>query len=273
MKVNHNDADNGAPIDDLVLSANLGFLWTEVPLCDGIGRAAAAGFTAVECHQPFAQTAEAVGSALVNAGLSMVSLNTGVGDQANGELGLAAVPGREEDARALIDQAVEYAAAINGRFVSVLSGRTGRTGDAETTFRNNLEYAAGRAADAGLGILIEPLNTGMADDYHLVHTAAAAETVRAVDAPNLRVMADTFHVMTMEGRLDSIAEHLDVIGHIQISGWPDRAEPDHGIDFAEWVPALIADGYAGAFGAEYNPKDTVEAGLAWLDTWPKGINR
>ena len=35
-------------------SANLGFLWKDLALPDAIHRAAAAGFDAVECHEPYA---------------------------------------------------------------------------------------------------------------------------------------------------------------------------------------------------------------------------
>jgi hydroxypyruvate isomerase len=37
----------------LRFSANLGFLWTELPLPAAIMAAAKAGFDAVECHWPF----------------------------------------------------------------------------------------------------------------------------------------------------------------------------------------------------------------------------
>jgi hydroxypyruvate isomerase len=201
----------------------------------------------------------------------MVSLNTGVGDPEAGELGLAAVPGRASDARALIDQAVEYAAEINCRWISVVAGRTGRTEDAEITYRENLTYAAVRAGDAGLGVLIEPLNTTMADDYHLVRLSDGAETIRAIGAPNLRLMADTFHVMMMERELGPVADVIDLVGHIQISGWSDRGEPDRSpdqiIDFDTWLPDTVERGYEGPFGAEYKPRGPIDHGLSWLEPW------
>jgi hydroxypyruvate isomerase len=253
------------------LSANLGFLWTDRPLADGIAAAGQAGFDAVECHQPFEQPIGDVKAALAETGLELITLNTGVGDPDAGELGLTALPGRESEARELIDQAVEYAAAVGCRNVSVVGGRTGRTDEAEDTYRANLAYAAERAATNGVGVLIEPLNSVMADDYHLVHMADGVETIKAVGADNLRLMADTFHVMTMEGALDEVEAHLAYVGHIQISGWPDRAEPDSSpdqtIDFSTWLPSMVAAGYRGPFGAEYSPRDGVEAGLGWLQAW------
>ena len=79
-------------------SANLGFLWTDRPLPDAIHAAHAAGFDAVECHWPYDIPADQVHAALQATGLPMLGLNTRRG--APGENGLAALPGREADARA-----------------------------------------------------------------------------------------------------------------------------------------------------------------------------
>ena len=81
-------------------SANLGFLWNDRPLPDAIHAAAAAGFDAVECHWPYDTPAAGVTAALTETGLPMLGLNTRRGNV--GENGLAALPGREPDARAAI---------------------------------------------------------------------------------------------------------------------------------------------------------------------------
>ncbi|HSG95556.1 MAG TPA: TIM barrel protein, partial [Afifellaceae bacterium] len=96
----------------LPISANLGFLWTDRPLADRIHAAKAAGFDAVECHWPYDEPTADVRAALAETGLPMVGLNTRPGDLAAGEFGLAALPGREAEARAAIDDAVNYARAI-----------------------------------------------------------------------------------------------------------------------------------------------------------------
>lgn len=249
-------------------SANLGFLWTDRPLPAAIEAAGHAGFDAVECHMPYAHTAHEIGSALERAGLRMVSLNTRLGDR-DGDFGLAAIAGREGEARELIDEAVEYAAAIDCPNVSVVAGKSGRTEAAEATYRENLAYAAQRAAALGRTILIEPLNTSVADDYHLVNIAAAVATVNAVGADNLKIMVDCFHSRMMDGDLGEVFQlawpHL---GHIQISAYPDRGEPVGGeIDFHTLLPRLAAEGWDAPFGAEYTPRTNIDDGLAWLEPW------
>lgn len=253
--------------DMMVISANLGFLWTDLPLPNAIRAAGDAGFDAVECHMPYDTPADEVRLALSETGLSMVSLNTRTGDHPD-DFGVAALPGRQQLAKQYIDEAIEYAAAIDCRAVSIVAGKSGRTTEAETVYRSNLAYAAERAAGDGIGVLIEPLNTDVAADYHLVSADAGVETIAAVGASNLKLMVDCFHISVMDGALKPVFERVvDHIGHVQFASIPDRSEPDRGsTDYAQLLPWIAGLGYDGAFGAEYNPATTVEAGLGWLDT-------
>jgi hydroxypyruvate isomerase len=250
------------------ISANLGFLWTDLDLPDAIRAAGAAGFDAVECHMPYAFPTAEVRAALDETGLEMVSLNTRIGEE-DGDLGMAAMPGREDLARSYIDQAIDYAAAIGCPNVSVVAGRTGRTDKAQLTYVENLTYAAKQAATHGITVLIEPLNTDVAADYHLVNIDKGLETIDAVGASNLKLMIDCFHTHKMDGDLMPVFERaMPHVGHVQFSSYPDRAEPDHGsIDYSVLIPWLVETGYAGPFGAEYTPAGDIEAGLSWLAAW------
>ena len=121
-------------------SANLGFLWTELRLPDAIRAAANAGFAAVECHWPYDTPAQKIKAALTETGLPMLGLNTYRGDIANGDNGLSALPDRVDEARAAIDQAITYAAAINCSAVHVMTGFANGP-DANNCFIENLKYA------------------------------------------------------------------------------------------------------------------------------------
>ena len=103
-------------------SANLGFLWTDRSLPDAIRAAKTAGFDAVECHWPYDIPAEEVKAALIETGLTMLSLNTRRGDVTAGDNGLSAIPGREDEARTAIDEAIAYANAIGTPNVHVMAG-------------------------------------------------------------------------------------------------------------------------------------------------------
>lgn len=249
------------------LSANLGMLFTELPLPEAIRAAHRAGFDAVECHWPYATAAGALRRALRETGLPMLSLNTAPGDREAGEFGLAALPGREAEARAATARAVGHAVRIGARAVHVMAGITGGGAAAEATFRANLLHACTLAAPHGLGVLIEPINRRDVPGYHLSRAAHAARIIGELAQPGLRLIFDCYHMAITEGELLPLFHHLlPVIGHVQIAALADRGEPDAGVpDYTRLLPAMRAAGYEGYFGAEYRPRqgDTV-SGLGWM---------
>lgn len=235
-------------------------------MCDGIRAAAKAGFAAVECHFPYDIPTAEVLSALNETGLPMLGLNTQPGNKEAGDFGLAAVPGREEQARGYIDEAVTYASAIGCANVHVMAGRTDGGDAAESAYRENLAYACAAAAGHGLGVLIEPINHRDVPGYHLASVEAARATLDAVGADNLKVMYDCYHLQIMQGDVCArLAASLDIVGHVQFAAPHDRGEPDAGeLDYGYVFDAIDAMGYQGFLGAEYKPRSTTEAGLGWL---------
>ncbi len=253
----------------LRFSANLGFLWTELALPDAIRRAKAAGFDAVECHWPYAVAAAEVKAALDETGLPMVGLNTRRGRSHGGnpvDNGLSAIPGREAEARAAIDEAFEYGAKIGAGKVHVMAGKAFGIEGAAETFAANLAYACDVAARHGMGVLIEPLNHRDAPDYFLIGLKRTAEIVARVARPELSIMFDCYHLQITGGDLiENFKAHRGTIGHVQIAAVPSRAEPDDGeIAYDRLLPMLEEAGYDGFVGAEYKPATTTDAGLGWL---------
>ena len=243
-------------------SANLGFLWTELSLPDAIRRAKAAGFEAVEMHWPYETPDEDIVAALDETGLPLLGLNTVRGDVAAGENGLAAVKGREEEARAAILQAIDYAHAVDAGAVHVMAGRFGD----EETFIANLRFAAEEARDLGKTILIEPLNSRDAPDYFLSEVEHAAEIIIRTGASNVRIMFDAYHVQIMQGDLTRRLEALmPFVGHIQFAAVPSRAEPDEGeVCYQRFLHTVDDMGWSGFIGAEYKPRTTTDEGLGWM---------
>ncbi|SQJ24069.1 Hydroxypyruvate isomerase [Serratia rubidaea] len=103
-------------------AANLSMMFTELPFLDRFAAAADAGFKAVEFLFPYDYPAEQLAEQLCQHGLQQVLFNTAPGDAAAGEWGLAALPGREAEARADIDRALEYALALGCPNVHVMAG-------------------------------------------------------------------------------------------------------------------------------------------------------
>lgn len=248
-------------------SANLGFLWAELPILDAIRAAKTAGFDAVECHWPFETPAAEVRAVLDETGFQMLGLNTARGDVSSGENGLSALPGRVDDARTAIDEAISYASAIGCEAVHVMAGFASGQ-DAHKTFVANLRYACEKAAPQGITILIEPLNRYDAPGYFLTTTAQAINLINTVNAPNLKLMFDCYHVQLMEGDLThKLTNLMPHIGHIQFASVPDRGPPNTGeLNYDYIFDAISSLGYNKPLGAEYKPKVPTHETLSWLNS-------
>ncbi len=246
-------------------SANLGFLWAERRLPEAIRAARAAGFDAVELHWPYDTPAAEVARALRETGLRCLSLNTRRGDVKRGENGLAALPGREAEARAAIDEALAYGAEIGAGAVHVMAGLASGPA-AHAAFLGNLAYACEAAKRLAMGVLIEPLNRHDAPGYFLRTTGQAAAILDEVGHEALRLLFDCYHVQRTEGDPSHrLRDLFPRIGHIQIASAPDRGAPDHGeIDYACVFDLLERLGYDRPIGAEYKPEGATEATLGWL---------
>ncbi|MCL4144081.1 UNVERIFIED_CONTAM: hypothetical protein GTU68_000715 [Idotea baltica] len=247
-------------------SANLGFLWTDLPLPDAIRAAKASGFHAVECHWPYDVPVSEVKAALEDTGLPMLGLNTRRGNVEAGDSGLCALPGREDEALAAITEAVEYAAAIGAGAIHVMAGNA-EGNNAHQVFVQNIRVATKLASDSGIDILIEPLNRFDAPKYFLKNTEQARDIIKEVAAPNLKLMFDCYHVGRTEGDVvGRLRDLLPFIGHIQFASVPDRGIPDHGeVDYQKVFAEIAALGWIKPLGAEYKPIGDTAATLHWLD--------
>ena len=252
-------------------SANLGFLWNDLPSPLAIEKAAASGFDAVEFHWPYEYDATEIACALKASGLPAIGINAPCGNLANGDFGLAALAGRENEARTAFDLALDYAAVIGCPNIHMLAGKIAHNESSDAVFAANLEYACGRAEDAGVTVLIEPINVLDVPAYYLNTVSHALEIVELVSAPNLKIMFDCFHVAKM-GRdvLHDFEAALPKVGHVQFAGVPDRGEPDSGtVDFGDVLKQMAAMGWTGYFGAEYRPANATEPELRWLSNYQK----
>lgn len=243
-------------------SANLGFLWTDRSLADGIRAAKAAGFHAVECHFPYEEPIEDVQKALSDTELTMLGLNTIRGPL---NAGMAALPDSIAEARQAIDQAFRYGSEIKALNVHVMAGKV--EGElAENTYLDNLKYASDIAANHNMSVLIEPLNPYDMPGYFLRDTVHACELLDRLKLSNVKLMFDCYHVGRTEG--DVIARFnacLPHIGHIQFASVPDRGPPDQGVvNYHDAFATIDASGWGLPLGAEYKVTRDTESTLDWL---------
>ena len=214
----------------LRFSANLGFLWKELALPDAIAAAAKYGFDAVECHWPFEVPSIEIKYALSQTNLKMIGLNTRLGNIEAGDFGVAACFGREDEAFGYIEEAVAYAGEIGASAVHVMAGRTDGSSRAETTYRHALAYAANKAAQHDIVILIEPINQRDVPGYHLSTVEAGIATIESLGMNNLKLMFDCYHIQIMQG---------DIIRRIAVAAPFGNSIYDHHSTSADYIDCSL----------------------------------
>jgi hydroxypyruvate isomerase len=240
------------------LCANLTMLFNEVPFLDRFAAAAKAGFRGVEYLFPYEYDKQTLADALNKNGLVQVLHNMPAGNWAAGERGIGCHPQRVAEFKENVDRAIDYATALNCKQVNCLAGIRPPHADpldARETFIRNLQYAAPKFKDAGIKLLIEPINT--------------VDIIKAVGSDNLFLQYDIYHMQIMEGDLArGIENNLALIPHMQLADNPGRHEPGTGeINFPWLFKHIDSIGYSGWIGCEYKPATTTGAGIGWASPY------
>mmetsp|Transcript_82428 Transcript_82428/g.267034 ORF Transcript_82428/g.267034 Transcript_82428/m.267034 type:complete len:267 (+) Transcript_82428:96-896(+) len=251
------------------LSANLSFMFREVPFLRRFRAAAACGFRAVEFMFPgdggYEHAAGAVRSELGACGLQQVLINGPAGNWAAGERGLGGLPGREAEWQAAVRTALSYARELSCGHVHLMAGLQ-QHGAREATLVERLRWASGQAAEAGVCLCVEPLNARDFPGYLVPDTATALRVLEAVGRPECcRLQLDLYHLQVSEGDLsEAIRRLLPYAAHVQIANPPGRHEPGVGeVHFPPLLELLDSLGYEGHVGCEYRPSVGTEQSLAW----------
>ena len=254
-------------------AANLTMLYNELPFLDRFAAAAKSGFKAVEFLFPYDFAAQEIAQRLKDNGLQLVLHNLPAGNWAGGERGIACHPDRVGEFRDGVQQALDFAAALNPPQLNALAGIAPAgvsEADARQTLVGNLRFAAGKLGERGIKLLMEPINTFDIPGFFVNRTAQALAIMDEVGSSNLYLQYDIYHAQRMEGELAAtLKQHLARIGHIQLADNPGRNEPGTGeIAYRFLFDQLDALGYRGHIGCEYKPKDSgpggTDAGLGWV---------
>jgi hydroxypyruvate isomerase len=256
-------------------AANLSMLWPELDVYDRFSAAADAGFTRVEILFVHTLDVGRIEQQLRDLNLSLVLFDPSPGDWEAGERGLACNPARQVEFQRTLDDALRTARRLGVRRLNVLTGiPTPEVGpDAvHETLVTNFRWAAPRAADSGVTLLVENINPTDFPGYHIRSVERAADLVRAVGAPNVRVQFDQYHVGMVGGDARALLrEYVTLVDHVQIADVPGRHEPGTGQQpIREFLSDLDGVGYTGAVGLEYRPSGATPAALAWLPPDQRG---
>lgn len=253
-------------------AANLSMLYTQLPFMERFGAAAADGFPAVEYISPYDEAPEAIAAELERHGLVQALFNLPAGNWGAGERGVGCLPDRVEEARKGVDMAIRYGKALGCNKINCLAGIAPKGIDRDVlkaTLIDNLKYAAPRLADAGIKLLLEPINLRDIPGFFISTTDHAEAILDAVGSDNVFIQYDIYHTQVMQGDLIATFERLQPrIGHVQLADNPGRHEPGTGeINYPNVLSALDRLGYDGFVGCEYKPAGGTSEGLSWIEPY------
>jgi hydroxypyruvate isomerase len=250
-------------------AANLSMLYGEVDFLERFAQAAEDGFQAVEYMFPYDYPKDELSERLERHGLQQVLHNLPAGDWAAGERGIAVLPDRVGEFQDGVGRAIEYATALGCKQVNCLAGIP--TGGLDPklvreTLVENLRFAAEKLGAAGIGLLVEAVNTRDIPGFYVSGTQQTLELIEDTGSANIAVQYDLYHMQIMQGDLaPTLERHLSRIGHLQVADNPGRHEPGTGeINYPFLFDFIDRLGYAGWIGCEYKPRASTREGLGWV---------
>ncbi|OTG71972.1 hydroxypyruvate isomerase [Acinetobacter sp. ANC 4169] len=254
------------------LAVNLSMIFTEVPLLERFALAQAHGFQHVEIQFPYELSIEQIQTQLTLHDLSLCLINVPAGDLMQGGNGLAGVPGQEIEFHHALEQAIQYATALNVPSVNILAGKQPLDADllpCLNTLANNLKLACCMLAAHNIQPVFEMINSTDMPRFLVQNIAQAQEMLEAVQHPALKMQYDCYHMAMMgEDVLQGLKENIQDIGHIQFADCPGRHQPDTAqIQYAEIFQWLNQSTYNGFTAAEYRPQAHSNHSFAWKDKY------
>lgn len=255
-------------------AANLSMMFTEWDFLDRFKAASDAGFEAVEFLFPYEHAPEQIGLALAGGELEQALFNLPPGDWAKGERGIAALPGRDDEFRASIDQALPYVQETGVKRLHMMAGLADADDpEAQQSYRENLAYAADKLGEHGIDLLLEPINGKDMPGYFLNDFDRAAAFVKEAGRPNVKLQFDMYHCELIHGDVSARLKALyPLVGHVQVARAKGRHEPDaSGPDYPALFSELDGLGYGGFVGCEYRPEHGTLEGLGWFAPYRKPL--
>ena len=138
----------------------------------------------------------------------------------------------------------------------------------------SLAASAPEAEQAGVTLCLEALN--VEKDHlgnFLQYTKDAAEIIRMVDSPNVRILYDAYHMYLNEGKIiETLRKYQDLIACIHIADAPGRGEPGTGcINYRAVLRDLYDRGYGGMIAFELFPQSSSDDAVWAINSVRTGL--
>jgi hydroxypyruvate isomerase len=244
------------------LSACIEMLFNEYDMYDRPASAKAAGLEAIEFWGWTNKDLAAMGEAVNRAGVKIAACAVGTKDKARGkaigELGIL----DRRNVQIFVENVQETIEAVKPLNVPTLIVTAGQElADVPRRSQHDaiieaLAAAAPIAEKAGVTIVLEPLNILVNHKGHYLYSShEAAEILRVVNSPAVKLLFDVYHQQITEGNvIANLREYMPLIGHIHTADNPGRCEFGLGeINYKAVFKAVDAAGYNGYVGLEYRP--------------------
>jgi len=260
----------------LHFAANLSFLFEEAgSLINRYGLARKAGFKGVECAFPYQHSVEELVNAKSN--LEQILINTPPGDTSKGELGFAAIPGKEVDFIQSFDKALLYSKHLECKRIHIMAGNKSQDHTESqmlATYVNNLRTIVPRLESENIIGVIEPISRYVSPNYFLNSLQIALGVIKEINSPRIRLLFDVFHIQALHGDLTrNITESMPYIGHIQVAQLPGRHSPnDEGeINFQHIFKLISKLNYKDWIGLEYKPVQSTTSSLEFIEKFLSSV--
>ncbi len=253
------------------LSVNLEYCFTEAgeKVEDRIAAAAAAGFRKVELFLLKGRDLDAIGKALSDHGVELIST---VADYVTQLVDPATHDGFCDTFR----EAAQAARSLGCRNIVVTSGRGVpwmKRPVQLAIFADALRKLVPIAEELDVTILLESANTRVDHPGVLCSTTQdSVDVANMLDHPRVKVLYDLYHsVVEGEDPEAALKAAMHHVVHVQIADAPGRGEPGSGnIDWPGALALLERRGYLGTIGLELQPTVRTEQALAYIQSLCRG---
>ena len=251
------------------ISACIEMLFAEYSFLERPAAAKAAGLEAIEFWGWANKDIDAVGEAVKAAGVEVAVCGVGTKDekrsQAIRDYGLLV----KRNAPIYAENLQETIEAVRPLGVRTLITTAGRElegvprEEQRDAIIEAFKAAAPIAEKEGFTVVLEPLNILVNHQgYFLPSSHEAADILKAVNSPNIKMLFDIYHQQITEGNIiANLTQYMPWIGHFHTADNPGRHEFGTGeINYKSVFKAIDAAGYTGYVGLEYRPSPSVSSG-------------
>jgi sugar phosphate isomerase/epimerase len=271
----------------LVLSATPSNVSAAPFLLRGVNPAAAValavelGYDGLEMHLRQASDIDRkeVRTLVADHGLNIPTLGTGLAAGLDGLTFTNPDPGIRRRAVERVKEHIDLASYLNSAvIIGSLSGRVGSDPGQRPALRaaalDCLTECCLAAAAAGVTMLLEALNRYECDYLNTIQDVL--DVIAQIDAPNLMVLADTFHMNIEEANIPiSLRRAAKKLGHVHLAD-TNRQAPGHGhLDVESVLRALQDIPYVGYLSFEVfplpNARQAAEDAITTVRAWCQAL--